>query len=660
MSAIPKWTPGTAFILGDLVVPASNSIVLQEQPYNNSFEDGLTQWNVTGVDCTDAQAQANTVATSSESYDGTQSATVMPFAGNGSLVTDNGNQVAAVYLTNTLLVPVNPGQVINFQMRARHEFVSDTSAVEAYCALAAIAWYDASNVFINYSYALNVSAGSNGLIGVGIFCQFVDSNWVILSGTGTAPTNAAYAAAVCGMTTTQYAEQGVFIDYYTWDYTHQGYPTGLAFVCVQAGTSGTVEPTWPVVAGNTVYDPNTAGVEWEAEYASQITWTASSILTSGATQPTWPTTIGASILDNDIEWTATDGRITDPNCPQSTVVTIASAKVYAADNDIIRFSATANAQDWTSSQDAGFIPFGLQAYGSEPCAGLGLYRSNLVAFNSLGYQMWQVDPDPTNIAILDAEPVGCDYPKSIIPVNNDLCFVSPVGIRNIGTAGASGNLQAGQFGKQVDPLVRALIKYANLNGYEIRGLFSPGTGQYWLIFGPTVIVLTINGNNTMSWSRYVFPAYIDSWTVQTGVLYLRAGDLVWELSADAYNDDVQQTTAEGGTNTGFDGYMAWNYLDCGQYGVDKEMEGFDITIGNIDDEGMVVNNNVTCLVSIGYNQGNPEMATTPYEIIGDSVPGTMIPMPMTAPSFQVRLDFGTGQNWGWGALNLYMMQVYKQ
>ncbi len=357
-----------------------------------------------------------------------------------------------------------------------------------------------------------------------------------------------------------------------------------------------------------------------------------------------------------MEWVATDGRITDVNCPQSKVVAIAAAKVFAADNDIVRFSATANAQDWTSTLDAGFLPFGLQSYGNEPCEGLGLYRSNLVAFNSLGYQMWQVDPDPANMALLDAEPVGCNYHKSIQPVNNDLVFLSPVGIRNIGTAGASGNLQAGQFGKHIDPIVKALIKALATNGYEPRGLFNTGTGQYWLLFGAEAIVLSINGNNSMSWSRYTFPGVITDWTVDNGVLYLRAGDLVWTLDEAALTDDTNNSSA-GGANIGFRGYMAWNYIECGALGAQKEMEGFDLTIGNIDDAGEIVNNNVTCTITFGYNQANPEQATDQYTVTGDSIPGTMTPMPLIAQSIQTRLDFGTGQDWGWGALNLYVREL---
>lgn len=665
----PLWQPGTVYVPGAIVAPRTTDIVVTEQPDNNSFEAGggsLTDWTVTGEYCSNIDAAAAASATSAEAFDGSTSATVSPFAGDGTGPhTADGKPVAFVVFTNTFKAAVTPGQTINFKMRAWHLFVPDTSATWPYCAGCRIAWYDASSAFLSYSYATAVSAGvpSTRLSFFGApptsagppgMVAFPDGVWVTVSGQGMAPAGAAFAAAVCVLATTDYGTQADYVDDFTWDYTHQGFPPGLLFVATQSvpGTSAAVEPLWPTTAGLTVVD---GSVTWTAEFASQVTWTASSILKSGDTEPVWPLKIGGQVADGTIEWTATDGRVTDPNCPNSKIVAIASAKVFSADDDIIRYSATTNAQDWSTPKDAGFIPFGLQTYGNEACKGLGLYRSNLVAFNSLGYQMWQVDPDPNNIAILDAEPVGCNSNRSIQPANNDLVFYSPVGIRNLGTAGSSGNMQAGQFGKQVDPIVNGLMKAAVAAGLEARGLFNPGTGQYWLIIGTDVIVLSINGNSVMSWSRYTFPAEITDWTVMDGSLYLRGGDLVWQLNAAALDDDMDLGAGQGGANVGFPGRMSWNYLDCGVVGVDKTMEGFDVVIGAVDDSGLIVqNNNVVCNITFGYNQADRSQATNPYSITGDTVPGTIIPMPMTAPTFQVRLDFGTGQNWGWGALNLYV------
>ena len=92
----------------------------------------------------------------------------------------------------------------------------------------------------------------------------------------------------------------------------------------------------------------------------------------------------------------------------------------------------------------------------------------------------------------------------------------------MGIAGASTNLQAGFFGKQIDDLVLAKIKSAT---NDPLALFFPGQGQYWLIFDSEAFVLTMNGGKQdMSWSRYTFPANIDDWTILNEKLFLRAGD----------------------------------------------------------------------------------------------------------------------------------------
>ena len=275
---------------------------------------------------------------------------------------------------------------------------------------------------------------------------------------------------------------------------------------------------------------------------------------------------------------------------------------------------------------------------------LGLYRTNLVAFNSMGYQMWQVDQDPANMAFLDAAPVGSIYQKSGQPVDNDFVFLTAVGYRSIGVAGANSNLQAGSFGKNVDPLVKASIK-ALAVGDEPRALFYPGTGQYWGIFSNQAYVLTMNGAAAdMSWSRYLFPSSVDYSTVNGGVLYLRSGNLVWQLSDDALYDDIVDVN----THVAFTGNITWPFLDFGTLGVDKDLEGIDLVCTG------------SATINIGYDQTNFASVTPSYVIAGDTLPGGgMIPFPMTAPSFQFSLTFAAGQAWEWEALNVYVTPTGK-
>jgi hypothetical protein len=97
------------------------------------------------------------------------------------------------------------------------------------------------------------------------------------------------------------------------------------------------------------------------------------------------------------------------------------------------------------------------------------------------------------------------------------------------------------------------------------------------------------------------------------------------------------------TGTPFEGYMAWPYLDFGLLGQDKELEGFDAVIDG------------TFRVSFGYSQRDFSLATDAYALAGDTLTGDMIPMPLTAPSFQMRITFDASQAWEWFASNMYIL-----
>ena len=95
----------------------------------------------------------------------------------------------------------------------------------------------------------------------------------------------------------------------------------------------------------------------------------------------------------------------------------------------------------------------------------------------------------------------------------------------------------------------------------------------------------------------------------------------------------------------FTGSIWWNYLDFGNMGVDKTLEGLDV----------VCTGEVT--ISIGYDQADTSLATPGYTVNGDTLPEVgMIPIPAIAPSFQIRLDFSANQAWAWEATNVYISQ----
>lgn len=388
---------------------------------------------------------------------------------------------------------------------------------------------------------------------------------------------------------------------------------------------------------------------------------------SGSTgEPTWPTSIGTTVNDSStfttsdgavtntsLSWIAIDRHIGDTNNPQTKAVCLGASHVFAGNKDITSYSAAVNPTDWTSANNAGYLPTGLNIYGNNPVAVLALYRSNLVVFNAGGYQMWQIDPDPANMALLDGEPVGSIYVRSAQSVANDLLILTEVGVRNIALVGATANLQVGNTGQPVDAIVKAQLKAGT---YDPISLYYPGRGQYWLIFGPQAIVLTINGQGLKTWSRYIFPDTITDWTLNAGILYLRtAGNLVWQFDESTLVDDF------GGADVGFSGIIQWPYVDLGPIGYNKSLAGIDL-VG----DGQVT-------IQIGFNQSDKtsfndnagfstsQSVTPPYTIAAaDTVPGTPIPIPITAPSYTVILTFGPNQAWTWEASSMYFINTSSQ
>lgn len=611
--AIPAWQPSTLYPPGSTVQPRTGAAIQSFPPDNPSFESSGTDWTATGAGWT--------YPTGALPFDGTRIARY----------THNGADTIK-RLVNTAIGPAIPGETINARAFAR----LGGAQTNAHLAEILVEWLDASDAVI--SVATSTVIGSNSNV------QYYDTWRQLLIRTTPAPA-LAVGARIRLNAYTDTAGQTVDFDLVSWNTVDQQLPPEVVFRAVQTNTglSGSVEPNWPETDyGPTVFDNE---VEWEAIafVPDAVVWQANPILESGATEPTWPTAPGASVLDGTIAWEAVTRRIDDARCPNTKVVAIAASKIFAGDNDIIAFSATVNPLDWSTPEDAGYIPFGLQTYGATPLSGLGLYRSNLVAFNSQSFQMWQVDEDPQNHAILDAVPVGCNFHKSIHPVSNDLVFLTEQGIRNIGIAGASTNIQAGFFGKQIDPLVQAKLIEARDEGYEPFGLFWPAAGQYWLFFQEEAFILTMNGGKEdMHWSRYIFPEPVEDWALVDDKLVLRAGDKLWEMDDELLEDDVEY---EGGTE--IPGYVAWPYLDFGQIGREKQLYGFDLVF-----EGQAG-------VSFGYSQTNFTLATDPYVIVPeDTLPGQPIPMPLAGPSFQIRLEMESlDAPWEVQAVAIYLQDM---
>jgi hypothetical protein len=436
--SITTWSPGTVYVPGALVFPRSVDGAAATTIPNADFESGDSGWT----------KGTGWAINTNLAFAGSYSA---EFTGSG---TDT--------LIHSTKHAISPGKAITANCFVHQGAAADDVATAA----VTLTWYTSADAVISTSTGNTISTGDVGV-------------WFKSTVSATAPATAAKVSIGCTATSDGTA---LNVDNFSWNYVTGVAATGLAYKAVQAeaGTSGAQEPTWPTVVGNQVVDNE---VTWEAVITGSVTWEASSVLTSGTDEPTWPTVAGAYVSDNNIAWETTPLRITDDNCPHSTVVAIAASKVFAGDTDVVRFCTTLNARDWSTAEDAGFIPSGLQQESQVGVDAMGVYRGNLGIWSGSTFQVWQVDPDPASMNLLDAmEGVGSVWHQAVQPVSDDLFFLaSPGWVRSVAIAAGTNNLATGDVGKPIDVLIKPEAEADNI---EPIATYYPGAGQYWLAFRP--------------------------------------------------------------------------------------------------------------------------------------------------------------------------------
>lgn len=554
--AAPFWQAGKLYLPGDLVQPITQPAPNNPQVANGYFEEGAVGWTFSG------DASLSTT----HGY------------GSPKCVQLPGDKPDGVALNNTMLVAPPGGTLTATSMIDQGASVAGATA-----GWTEIRWYDALNTLLQTDKGNVVDSGSRGA-------------WHASTVTSTAPASAAYAKAAIHLTSVADHDHEIFGDNLVITGAVAGLPEGLVYKAVQteSGTSGSSEPAWPGILGQQVVDNE---VIWEAVTTSRVTWTAAPRYVSGATEPVWPTEIGAMVQDGTINWKAISRRVEDEKCPNSKVVAIVASKVFAADKDIVRFSATANPLDWSTVDDAGYLPTGLQQANANNMAVLQQYRANLVALNASSFQNWQVDPDPASMAILDQmDGIGSIWQKAAAPVANDLVYLSQQGVRSVGIANAAENLAAGDIGAPIDVLVQQAMLYADRNNTPPLATYYPGAGQYMLAFpNYPPPVLGVYGTlpaavcgETVDYA-YVIAGGLPPYSVEissgelpdglamdasgrvTGEM-ARGGDAVWTVRAtDALGDVAEKTE----TRTGMDGFF--QYLTTRLYPVEIPAESVSLS-----------------------------------------------------------------------------------
>lgn len=306
-------------------------------------------------------------------------------------------------------------------------------------------------------------------------------------------------------------------------------------------------------------------------------------------------------------------HIADANCPDSKGVVKLASKLFAINGDTVRYCKTGNPRDWSSANDAGFLPTGLNSRGDRSANALGIYQSKLVVLTRDGAQIWTVDPDPTQMKMDDiVENVGTSFPRSVANVAGDLYFLSDYGFRSITTLQLTSNLADVDVGSPIDSLVRPETK---VPGIFPRAFYFYGTGQYICAIGNQLFVYSISRTAKIAaWSRYFLPNAVDAFAELGQELYIRSGDDVFKLDPESYTDDGLQ----------FEVLLDLPYMDFKSPGQLKRIYGADIVVDG------------KCEFSIGYDVRNQDAYTSPVKIKGNTRPAGMVPVECGGTEFALR------------------------
>lgn len=306
-------------------------------------------------------------------------------------------------------------------------------------------------------------------------------------------------------------------------------------------------------------------------------------------------------------------HIADGNCPDTKGVVKLSSKLFAINGDTVRFCKTGNPRDWSSANDAGFLPTGLNSRGDRGANALGIYQNKLTVLMRDGAQIWTVDPDPTQMKLDDiVENVGTSFPRSVANVSGDLYFLSDYGFRSITTLQLTNNLADVDVGSPIDSLVRPETKTP---GVFPRAFYFYGTGQYICAIGNQLFVYSISRTAKIAaWSRYFLPSSVDAFAEMGQELYIRSGDDVFKLDPNTYTDDGLQ----------FEVLLDLPYMDFKSPGQLKHIYGADVVVDG------------KCDFSIGFDVRDQDAYTTPVKVKGNTRPGGMIPVECAGTEFSLR------------------------
>ncbi len=432
----------------------------------------------------------------------------------------------------------------------------------------------------------------------------------------------------------------------------------IKYTCVAGTVTGIGEPIWPSTPGLTVVD-------------NGVTWVALANNIKDKSCPSTPAAvIGASRIFAQGKSTEPDivpyCSVANPRAWNTTATPfVANTQVNVGDQMVMAngsvqqvtiqgiTGAAEPGQGWASipgyavqcgtasfvwvgisaPDDAGFIASGLQTQsGDTTVTALGLYRGSLAIFTTTGFQVWQIDTDPTQIILLDQfDGRGCVMTRGIASLGGDAYFTSLQGIRSLSTVAQTVNMDAGDAGVFVDPLVMPLLSAANT--FQPLAIYIPDLGRFVLYVGNQAFALnSYPVMGVLGWSRYTLPWNV-LYAANMGQHFVLADDgNLYKLSDAQWQDDTS------GLESVYTSTIEWPYMVLGRHTMFTPMG----TAGYMKMmRGVAMTANAQATLTCGYSDGDAGAATPPQTIGPDDRVAGIQPIELLCTSLSPQITYAT-------------------
>jgi hypothetical protein len=325
-----------------------------------------------------------------------------------------------------------------------------------------------------------------------------------------------------------------------------------------------------------------------------------------------------------------DTKVTTPFVPAGMVLKLAQ-KVWTPDqiNGAVRFTSTQfGPGDWSTLEDAGFLPVLANTPGDHTITGLGYLQSTggavdnrqsaLVVFFEDSVQIWAVDPDPLNHFLTgNVGGVGTENYRSIANVFGDPVFLSRDGFSSLRISYRTGAMDSGKIGAPIEELTAALGpgSITASTWWDTKGLYIAAAGSTLYVWRNDPI------SKVQGWSVWPMPYSITDFVDFDEELYFRTT----EDGVHKFND---QLDTDDGAPIAFD--LETQFLHMNMPGFYKDFDS------------LVLYQQGSSEVSYRPDPTDPGMEIPIYRTTGVTRPHEKIPLIALADSLALRFQ-GTGK-----------------